>query len=50
MAIDASAGIIPVLGTGKIERIKTAVSSEELKISLEQWFQIYIASTGKELP
>jgi predicted oxidoreductase len=44
------AGIIPVLGTGKIERIKTAVSSEELKISLEQWFQIYIASTGKELP
>ena len=43
-------GIIPILGTGKIERIKTAVDSFQIKMSLEQWFQIYIASTGKELP
>jgi predicted oxidoreductase len=43
-------GIIPILGTGKIQRIKTAVDSFQIKISLEQWFQIYIASTGKELP
>jgi predicted oxidoreductase len=44
------AGIIPVLGTGKIERIKTAVDSLNIQMSLEQWFQIYIASMGKELP
>jgi predicted oxidoreductase len=43
-------GIIPILGTGKIERIQTAVDSFQIKMSLEQWFQIYIASTGKELP
>jgi len=43
-------GIIPVLGTGKIQRIKTAVDSFHIKMSLEQWFQIYIASMGKELP
>lgn len=42
--------IIPILGTGKIERIKTAVASLEIKISLEQWFQIYIAALGQELP
>ncbi|MFT7119637.1 MAG: putative oxidoreductase [Flavobacteriales bacterium] len=42
--------IIPILGTGKIERIKTAVDSLNIQMSLEQWFQIYIASTGKELP
>ena len=43
-------GIIPILGTGKMQRIKTALDSFQIKISLEQWFQIYIASTGKELP
>jgi predicted oxidoreductase len=43
-------GIIPVLGTGKIERIKTAVDSLNIKMSLEQWFHIYVASMGKDLP
>jgi predicted oxidoreductase len=43
-------GIIPVLGTGKIARLKTAVSSIDSKMSLEQWFQIYVASLGKDLP
>ncbi len=42
--------IIPVIGTGKIERIKTAVSSLDMEMTLEQWFQIYIAALGKELP
>lgn len=44
------AQIIPILGTGKIERIKTAVASLDIKMSLEQWFQIYIAALGQELP
>ncbi len=43
-------GIIPILGTGKIERIKTAVDSLNIQMSLAHWFQIYNASTGKELP
>ena len=42
--------IIPIIGTGKIERIKTAVSSLDMEMTLEQWFQIYIAALGKELP
>lgn len=42
--------IIPVLGTGKIERLKAAVSALKIKLSQEQWFVIYTASTGNEVP
>jgi predicted oxidoreductase len=44
------ASIIPIVGTGKIERIKHAVESLNIDMSLEQWFKIYTASTGKGLP
>lgn len=44
------AQIIPIVGTGKIERIKHAIEAINLKIDLEQWFKIYNASTGNELP
>lgn len=43
-------GIIPVLGSGKIDRIKSAVQSSNYKMNLEQWFKIYTAATGSELP
>jgi len=42
--------ILPVVGTGKIERIKAAVDALEINMSLEQWYKIYIAALGKELP
>lgn len=44
------AGIIPVLGTSKIERIKNSIEALELRMTLEQWYTIYNASTGNELP
>ncbi|MCF8374462.1 MAG: aldo/keto reductase [Bacteroidales bacterium] len=43
------AGIIPVLGTGKIDRIKTAIESLEVQLSREDWFRIYVASLGREV-
>lgn len=43
-------GIIPVLGTGKIARLKSAVESLEIGMTLEQWYEIYVASTGVEVP
>ncbi len=43
-------GIIPVLGSGKIDRIKSAVESSNYKMNLEQWFKIYTAATASELP
>jgi len=42
--------IIPVVGSGKIERIKNAVDALNIDMSLEQWFQIYTASTGVGVP
>jgi len=44
------ASIIPVAGSGKTERIKYAVEALTIDMSLEQWYKIFIASKGKELP
>jgi predicted oxidoreductase len=43
-------GIIPIVGSGKIERISMAVDALETIMTDEQWFRIYIASKGEELP
>jgi len=44
------ATISPIVGTQKIERLKNAVDALTVDMSLEQWFKIYTASTGVELP
>jgi len=44
------AHILPVTGSSKIERIKIAVDSLNQKITDDQWFEIWTASTGKEVP
>lgn len=44
------ASILPIAGTRNIERIKIAVEAADIDMSLEQWYKIYNASTGKELP
>ncbi len=43
-------GIIPVLGTGNIERVKQSAEAGKIKLTREQWFSIWMASTGAELP
>jgi predicted oxidoreductase len=42
--------IVPILGTGKIERVRNAVEAEALELSREQYFRIWSASTGVRLP
>ena len=44
------AGIIPIVGTGKIERLKKAVQSVDIELTREQWFEIYVASMGHKMP
>jgi predicted oxidoreductase len=44
------ATIVPVLGTGKIEHVKSALKAVDFELNLEQWYQIYIAGLGKKLP
>lgn len=42
--------IVPVLGTGNIDRIRSAAGALDLELSRDQWFRIWSASTGHEVP
>lgn len=44
------AKIIPVIGTGKPERVQSAARSEQIKLTREDWFRIWIAAEGQEVP
>jgi predicted oxidoreductase len=44
------AHIVPVLGTGKIRRIRSAAQAETLEMSRQQWFTIWSASAGQPVP
>lgn len=40
------ARIIPIVGSGKINRIQQAVAALNIEMTRQQWFEIWIASTG----
>ena len=42
--------IMPIVGSGKIDRIKTAIRATEIKLTRDQWFEIYVASRGVDIP
>lgn len=44
------ANIMPVVGSGQLSRIKLALDSLDVEMSLEQWYRIFIAGKGEELP
>jgi len=44
------AGILPVAGTGKAGRLSRAVDALKIPLTREQWFQIYAASLGHDVP
>ncbi len=43
------AGIIPVLGTSKIERIQAAHKALNISLTHEEWYQLWEASLGREI-
>ncbi len=43
-------GVVPVLGTGKLERIRASVEALELDLSRQQWFRLWQAAAGTEVP
>ena len=43
------AGIIPVMGTTKIDRLSQAKAAADIKLSREDWYSLYLASNGEEL-
>ncbi|EOD01837.1 aldo/keto reductase [Caldisalinibacter kiritimatiensis] len=44
------AKIIPIVGSGKISRVKRAVESLDIKLDRQQWFEILEASNGRRVP
>lgn len=44
------AGILPVVGTARIERLKAAADAVHLMMSQEEWFELWEAATGTEVP
>lgn len=42
-------GILPIIGSTKISRIKSAVDALAIKITDEEWFMIWEASIGEEV-
>lgn len=44
------ARFVPILGSGKIERIRSAARAEARQLSREQWFAIWSASSGTPVP
>jgi predicted oxidoreductase len=44
------ANLIPILGSGKIEHVRSAVEAVEINLTREQWFRIWTASKGHEVP
>ncbi len=43
-------GIVPVLGTNDPDRIRAAAESVDIELELQDWFEIWSASTGEEVP
>ena len=44
------ARVLPVLGSGKVERIHAAAMAEGLRLDRQQWFAVWEASAGREVP
>lgn len=42
-------GIIPVLGTTKMERIKSSLKALDIKLTHEEWYDLWQASKGEEV-
>ena len=37
---------LPIIGSGKIERVKSAVSALGIELTREQWYRVWVASKG----
>ena len=44
------ANVLPVLGTGKIERVRSALQAADISLTRQQWFKIWRASKGHDVP
>lgn len=43
------ANVMPIVGSSKIERVDEAVNATKLQLTDQEWFDIYVASRGKDI-
>ncbi len=43
-------GILPIVGSRNPDRIRDAIAADEVKLSREAWYRIYLAARGQALP
>ncbi len=41
---------LPIIGSGKIERVRSAIVAEKLSMTRQQWFRIRKAALGYDVP
>lgn len=41
---------LPIIGSGKIERVRSAIAAEEVQMTRQQWFRIRKAALGYDVP
>ena len=41
---------LPIIGSGKIERVQAAIDALDIELSREQWFRVWVASKGHGVP
>lgn len=44
------AGMMPIAGSGKLQRVKKAAESTEITLTRQQWFRILVAAQGHPVP
>ena len=44
------AKIMPIIGSGNPERVKSAVDSMQISFNEEEWIKVYVASQGHDIP
>jgi len=44
------AGIIPLVGSNKPEHIREAAGADRIKLSREDWYRLWVAARGKNIP
>ena len=43
-------GMLPIVGSGRIERVRNAIDALAIDFSEEEWLSVYVASQGHPLP
>ena len=41
---------LPIIGSGKIERVQTAIDALSIELTREQWYRVWVASKGHGVP